>query len=260
MGRLASLFALVWLALAPARPALADEDQAVTRAHEHFSAGQAFYVAGDYVSALREFEAARVIKAVPAFDYNIGVANEKLGHREDAIAAFRMFLDETVNPAEIADARARIARLQAEIAASKPGSPSPPTKQAPPPAAVSPPAVAPAPTSPPSYIAPAVVGIGALALAAVGVALYAPVTQEYVYAKSSFDKNPTSTPELQAQVDYMQKREWAAYGMFAAAGVAAVVDIVLFARTARARREAHHGVTAAAAPSRVRPLALGFEF
>src|SRR2546423_1414802 len=60
--------ALLILAVAHAQ---AQPDPNIEIARRHFEAGRADYEAGDYQSALPEFEAARRAKMLPALGYNI---------------------------------------------------------------------------------------------------------------------------------------------------------------------------------------------
>ena len=248
---------LVWLAvaLAPARAA-ADENADVRAAKERFQMGQQHYAAGDYQRALAEFESARLIKAVPEFDYNIAVCYERLGQTEAAIAAFRTFIDETIDPKAIADAKQHLDLLEAKRAAEPP-------KPAAPAAAPTPQAlVMPAPSAPRSYAAPIGVGVGALALAAVGVALLLPVAHEYDYVSNSWDRQPS--PQIAAEADYLKTRLEISYAMFAVAGAVAIVDVVLWARAGRRESAAQSPAARAliqAAPSGGRgQVGLGFTF
>jgi hypothetical protein len=77
-----------WIAAAliAAAPALADETDG---ALAHFEAAREAFERGDFESALREFEAARVAGiSGPAVDYNIGVAAYRVGELDTAAAAF----------------------------------------------------------------------------------------------------------------------------------------------------------------------------
>ncbi len=212
--------------LALAARAVADEpppvtpetaaDADVVKARERFRIGQERFAAHDYEAALREFEAARLIKAVAEFDFNIAVCLEHLGKAQEAIGTYRTFIDETVDPAALADARARIAKLEA-AEAPKPA-----------PVAAPPIVAAPAP-SPRSYTAPIVLGVGALALAAIATAVMVPVFHEYDQVSASWDRMPT--PQLAAEADYLKTRLEVSYALFATAGVAAVIDLVLWIRS-----------------------------
>ena len=56
----------------------------MAQAKQHFETGRNAYNAGDYVTAIREFKAAEELRPSPILDYNIGLANEKLGKRRVA--------------------------------------------------------------------------------------------------------------------------------------------------------------------------------
>ena len=268
---------LLLAAVAHAAPARAADDATdVTAAREHFRTGQERYAAGDYEGALREMEAARMIRAVPDFDYNIALCNEKLGRLQDAINAFKVFIAESIDMKAITDAQERIKGLQARIDAQKAAetanaaraaATSPARPAAPTPASTTQVTQPQPPAQPagvtPSYTVPVAVGMGAIALAAVGVALVAPVTQEDKYAYAEFQRQGMSpTQELQSQIDYMQIRLMAGYTLFAAAGVAAIADAVLWARAARGRRDAapKSALPGLLPSSPGAPATLGFQF
>src|SRR5947209_3110375 len=69
---------------AAAAPAPSNDD-AMAQAKQHFETGRNAYNAGDYVTAIREFKAAEQLRPSPILDYNIGLANEKLGKRRVAV-------------------------------------------------------------------------------------------------------------------------------------------------------------------------------
>jgi tetratricopeptide (TPR) repeat protein len=116
---------------APAgQPAPADD--ALNQAKTHFEAGKNAYNAGDYPTAIREFKAAEALRPSPVLDYNIGLANEKLGKKRVAVKYYKRYLEGMPNAANRSTVEGSIAQLEREIAAAPP-----PSQQQPqPPAAV----------------------------------------------------------------------------------------------------------------------------
>lgn len=250
----ALLFTLQWLP----SPALAqkNEDADVAAARERFRLGQERYAAGDYLHALEQFEAARLIKAVPAFDYNIAVCYERLNRPTEAAARFHAFIAETVDPAAIAEARQHLDKLEAKSdapSAIPKGQSAPAIKRLD--LTVSTP-----PEERRSYTAPATVGVGAVALAAIGAALLIPVAHEYDTVSASWDRQPTA--DLRAQADYLKTRAEASYAVFAVAGAVAIVDIVLWARAGRhPANKSEQSSNKKSSPSvALAPSQLGFTF
>src|SRR2546423_12265554 len=101
-------------AAAPAAPAGGDE--AMAQAKQHFETGRNAYNAGDYVTAIREFKAAEALRPSPILDYNIGLANEKLGKRRVAVKYYRRYLEEQPNATNKAEVEQKVTALEAEIA------------------------------------------------------------------------------------------------------------------------------------------------
>lgn len=84
---------LVAVVLVCAVPAAAEETDPDTEvAQRLFAEGAAFYDGKDYAHALEKFEAARRVKPLPAFDYNIARCHDRLGQAEPAIAAYERYL------------------------------------------------------------------------------------------------------------------------------------------------------------------------
>jgi len=111
---------------AAAAPAPAGEDAAMAQAKQHFETGRNAYNAGDYVSAIREFKAAEQLRPSPILDYNIGLANEKLGKRRVAVKYYKRYLELQPNASNKAEVEGKVSTLEAEIAAN----PGPPAGQA----------------------------------------------------------------------------------------------------------------------------------
>jgi tetratricopeptide (TPR) repeat protein len=106
---------------AEAKPASAQPaDEAMGQAKQHFETGRNAYNAGDYVTAIREFKAAEALRPSPLLDYNIGLANEKLGKRRVAVKYYHRYLDEQPNAANKAEVHQRITTLESEIASQPP--------------------------------------------------------------------------------------------------------------------------------------------
>jgi tetratricopeptide (TPR) repeat protein len=162
---------LVAAALLIGASARADEsDEVMARAH--FLTGRTHYEEGRYADALKEFEAAYERLPRPAFLFNIGVCEEKLGHTARAIEAYRLYLANHPASEDVAEVRARIARLEA------PPSPPPLARMAPavPPAHATAlePATAPQSERRPRWVWGVIGGLGAAVVVAgvvVGVVL-----------------------------------------------------------------------------------------
>jgi tetratricopeptide (TPR) repeat protein len=101
---------------APAAAAPASDDQAMAQAKQHFEAGRAAYNAGDYAGSIREFKQAETLRPSPILDYNIGLANEKLGKRRVAVKYYRKYLELQPNAANKDEVNGRISALDAAIA------------------------------------------------------------------------------------------------------------------------------------------------
>jgi iron complex outermembrane receptor protein len=94
-------------------PAVGAEDSATIIARGRYEEGKLYFQKGDYVRALDEFEAARAAKALPAFDYNIGVCHERRREIELAVAAYRRYLAAEPPPSDAREVRAHVALLEA---------------------------------------------------------------------------------------------------------------------------------------------------
>jgi hypothetical protein len=105
---------------APPAPAPSSEDPAMQAARQHFEGGRNAYNAGDYPAAIREFKAAEQLRPSPILDYNVGLANEKLGKRRVAVKYYRRYLELQPNAANKPEVEQRIATLEQEIAAQPP--------------------------------------------------------------------------------------------------------------------------------------------
>ena len=88
----------------------------MAQAKQHFETGRNAYNAGDYVTAIREFKAAEALRPSPILDYNIGLANEKLGKRRVAVKYYKRYLEEQPNASNKAEVEGKVTALEAEIA------------------------------------------------------------------------------------------------------------------------------------------------
>jgi tetratricopeptide (TPR) repeat protein len=116
----------------PSTPPPAD-DATMAQAKQHFETGRNAYNAGDYVTAIREFKQAESLRPSPILDYNIGLANEKLGKRRVAVKYYKRYLEEQPNASNKGEVQGKVSTLEAEIAQNPgppPGQPGqPPTAQ-----------------------------------------------------------------------------------------------------------------------------------
>lgn len=208
--RLAPLL-LVCAAL-PARATDLDPDTEIAR--RYFEQGSVFCEAQDYERALERFEAARRIKPLPAFDYNIGRCLDRLDRPALAIVAYERYLAGSPAPDDVADLRQRIEVLR--------------TRLAPPPPAVG---VRAEPAPRRRFLAPALVGGAALLLAGVATGLVASVAPELDALNRGWDVNPS--PRAQEEARSLEARAISGYALWGVAGAVAVIDIVLFVVAAR---------------------------
>lgn len=96
-----------------------------------FDAGRSAFADGRYQDALQRWEVAFRLSGRPAIRYNLGLAHERLGHAEEAIAAFDNYLKWDTEGARSAEVRAKIQTLRSILKAPSDTGPSPAT---PPPA------------------------------------------------------------------------------------------------------------------------------
>jgi tetratricopeptide (TPR) repeat protein len=105
-------------------------DQELARAH--YLLGQSAYNKTRYTEALHEFQEAFRLSRRPAFHYNIGICQERLGHLDDAIASYERYLAEDRTVPDRADVESHIdalkekrqAELTAQAAAAHPPPPA----------------------------------------------------------------------------------------------------------------------------------------
>jgi tetratricopeptide (TPR) repeat protein len=114
------------------------DDANLAAAKQHFEAGKNAYNAGDYPTAIREFKLAEQLRSSPVLDYNIGLANEKLGKRRVAIKYYRRYLESMPNAQNRAEVEASVAELERQLAREAGGAPPPSSPSQPPPRATVP--------------------------------------------------------------------------------------------------------------------------
>ncbi|MSP58883.1 MAG: tetratricopeptide repeat protein [Myxococcales bacterium] len=95
-----------------AKPAgTAKDGGPLAQAKAHFLKGREAYEAGDYIAAIREFQAAQALSPSPLLDYNIGLAQEQFGDRKQAVAHYRAYLEAKPDATNRPDVEQRIAAL-----------------------------------------------------------------------------------------------------------------------------------------------------
>lgn len=104
----------------PPSPPPPSDDAAMAQAKQHFEAGKNAYNSGDYAGAIREFKAAESLRPSPILDYNIGLANEKLGKKRVAVKYYRRYLNLQPNARNKDEVEQRINGLEAQIAQEPP--------------------------------------------------------------------------------------------------------------------------------------------
>jgi tetratricopeptide (TPR) repeat protein len=109
---LALAVALLAAGTAAARPPTPAEKKA---AKAHFDQGRAYYDAGGYLDAVREYEQAYALVPLPELLFNIGQAWRLKGDKPQAIAAYQRYLDAAPDGALADDARTHVASLKLKI-------------------------------------------------------------------------------------------------------------------------------------------------
>ena len=102
--------ALGLVALAPAGETLADDGK--EEAKQHFSKGKQLFSEGRYAEAAREFNAAYNLAPHPMVLFNIAACHEKSGDIPAAVVAYRRYVAEAEDAAEIAEIKAKLAKLE----------------------------------------------------------------------------------------------------------------------------------------------------
>jgi hypothetical protein len=88
----AAAVGLLTLGLVGGGLARAQVDPDEEAARRHFVRGRVEYAAGRLEAALAEFELARRMRPLPAFDYNIGLVNDRLERWPAALEAYQRYL------------------------------------------------------------------------------------------------------------------------------------------------------------------------
>lgn len=106
---------LIALAIAALLPGLAAAEPMRERAIKRFSQGEAYFKAGAYDKAIVEYQAAYDLVPKPGLLFNIGLANEKLGHAELALEFYRRYLADSPDGPRADEARARAEALRQRL-------------------------------------------------------------------------------------------------------------------------------------------------
>jgi tetratricopeptide (TPR) repeat protein len=207
-----------------ARVAHAGEADPTEKARQLFQEARQRYQMHDYEGARQRFEAARAIKPMPEFDYNVGFCWDKLGRGDEALREYHKYLDAMPDAPNAAVVRARIAVLEearAAAAAAAASSSSQPTPAEPAPA-----------SSRKRYIAPIAVGSAAVATLIVGSALVGSVKPDFDRLKAECNGmcDPSRWSGLEARAN-------AGYALWGIAGALAIADAALWIVEVRGHRE-----------------------
>lgn len=111
----------------------------VERAKAELARGQSLYDDAHYDEALLAFEAAWQAYPLAEFQYDMGLCHERLGHIEQAIAAFESYLELKPNAADRPNVEHRIGQLRARLPAPPEPAPVIEAVEPPPPRPSSPP-------------------------------------------------------------------------------------------------------------------------
>ena len=228
-------------------PARGDD---LTRARAFFEAGVDAYDAGQYETALRDFQQSHAMSHSPALYFNMAACEEHLNHYQAAALLLRQYLIEKPDAEDQAKVQARIKVLEErDDAMKRPEEPTVPIARLPasPPAATQAVAapVAKAPARPRRVISWALVGVtGALVVGAVAAGSYAIV--DHGDLKSGCGMTPAGcSPGAIGGMRAAQYATDALIGVAAAAAVATVVMFIVEPRLHRSRERASIRVTPA---------------
>ncbi len=204
------------------------EDSDTEIAKHQYEAGQALFDQGRYEAAIQEFEAARRIKPLAAFNYNIGVCYERLGRWAEAVEAFQRYVDAQPPPRDAEDVRAKIEILKTKVVVQ----PKPDVKPEQPIVTITQPIALP-PKHKNKWRGLAIgLGVGAVAVLVTGGALYGVARADYDSLRSSCA--PGCAPSQWAGDPALEK---AGLALLAVGGAALAADVVVWIVTER-RREA----------------------
>ena len=175
------------------RPPVADPD--TDAAQRHFERGVAHYDAGRFAEALAEFTTAQRLSPRPAFHYNIARCHDRMEAWALAADEYEAFLSEAPTASEAPVLRERILVLRSREPGKR------------------------------RFSVAAPITVGGLAIASVVAAAALTAT-----ANADYDAVvPGCTPRCDpARIDPIARRAYAGYGLFAVAGVAAIVDVSLW--------------------------------
>jgi tetratricopeptide (TPR) repeat protein len=110
---------LAMFALCAAAPVSAQDTPDDAAGREYFERGRASFEDADYERALVYFRHAYRLSRRGELQYNIGVTADRLQREEEALEAFRHYLEETTEPTREEEVRERIAALERSIAERK---------------------------------------------------------------------------------------------------------------------------------------------
>jgi tetratricopeptide (TPR) repeat protein len=100
-------------------PTLAQERGDDAAGREYFERGRDAFARADYEGALVYFRHAYRLSRRGELQYNIGVAADRLQREEEALEAFRRYLEEAEDPTRADEVQERIAALEESIATRK---------------------------------------------------------------------------------------------------------------------------------------------
>lgn len=231
-------------ALLVAGGAAADEppvvDPDTEAAHRHFDRAIELYDQQLYRDALGELQAARDLRPLPALEYNIGRCYERLEEWGNAAAAYRRYLAVEKGSTEEVELSQRLSVLDERAKKAE-------EKRI-------------ADARPPAPPKPRFGRLGKAALAVGGVAILLGLgggaTRLAMYPVYSQKKSDCAARQCtDSDLTGLRALDGASIALFAVAGAAAVIDLVLWVIDRRHHREA--AIVPPAAPS---PATLGFAF
>jgi hypothetical protein len=124
-AQIAAVTATCFFLAAVVPAGIASADEKTDAAKQFFDAGKRFYEIGNWRAAIGQFKQASQILPSPILDYNIAICYEKLGKPKAALKYYRNYLLGSPTADNRAAVEAKIATLEAQIAAT----PAPPPPQ-----------------------------------------------------------------------------------------------------------------------------------